>query len=129
MENLQYQKLLDDTKAYLNTRYDLLRLSLLEKLSKVLGLILLALVMLLLVFAVLSFAALALVFVVAQWLPTWSAFLIVGALFLLLMVLALVFRRQWFINPMIGALSAILFMDEPADPSADLAGRKEAQDD
>lgn len=129
MDAPQYQKLLDDTKAYLNTRYDLLRLSLLEKLSKVLGLILLALVMLLLVFAVLSFAALALVFVVAQWLPTWSAFLIVGALFLLLMVLALVFRRQWFINPMIGALSAILFMEEPAAPSADGTNRKEAQDD
>ena len=129
MDAPQYQKLLDDTKAYLNTRYDLLRLSLLEKLSKVLGLILLALVMLLLVFAVLSFAALALVFVVAQWLPTWSAFLIVGALFLLLMVLALVFRRQWFINPMIGALSAILFMDEPADLSAVGTNRKEAQDD
>ncbi len=128
MDNPQYQKLYDDAKAYINTRCDLLRLSLLEKISKVLGLILLALVMLLLLFAVLSFAALALVFVVAQWLPTWSAFLIVGAMFLLLMVLALVFRRQWFINPMIGALAAILFADEPARMPESYEG-KEAQND
>lgn len=111
MDDTQYQKLLDDCKSYLNTRYDLLRLSLLAKLSKILGLILLALVVVLLVFAVLSFGALALVFVLAQWIPVWASFLIIGGVFLLMLVLAVVFRKQWFVNPLVGALSAILFAD------------------
>lgn len=111
MDETQYQKLLDDCKSYLNTRYDLLRLSLLAKLSKILGLILLALVVVLLVFAVLSLAALALVFVLAQWLPLWASFLIISGVFLLLLVLAIAFRKQLFVNPLIGTLSTILFAD------------------
>ena len=114
MDETQYQKLLDDCKSYLNTRYDLLRLSLLAKLSKILGLILLAIVVVLLVFAVLSFGALALVFVLAQWIPVWASFLIIGGVFLLLLVLAVVFRKQWFVNPPVCALSAILFADDAA---------------
>ncbi len=114
MDETQYQKLLDDCKSYLNTRYDLLRLSLLAKLSKILGLILLALVVVLLVFAVLSFGALALVFVLAQWIPVWASFLSIGGVFLLLLVVAVVFRKQWFVNPLVGALSAILFADNAA---------------
>lgn len=116
MDETQYQKLLADCRSYLNTRYDLLRLSLLEKMSKILGLILLALVVVLLVFTVLSFGALALVFVLAQWLPLWASFLIIGSIFLLLMVLAVVFRKQWFVNPLVCTLSKILFANdtEPA---------------
>ena len=105
MDETQYQKLLDDCKSYLNTRYDLLRLSLLAKLSKILGLILLAIVV------VLSFGALALVFVLAQWLPLWASLLIIGGVFLLLLVLAILFRKQLFVNPLIGTLSTILFAD------------------
>ena len=114
MDETQYQKLLDDCKSYLNTRYDLLRLSLLAKLSKILGLILLAIVVVLLVFAVLSFGALALVFVLAQWIPVWASFLIIGGVFLLLLVLAVVFRKQRFVHPPGGAFSAILFADDAA---------------
>ena len=103
------------------------RLSLLEKLSRILGLVLLALVVVLLLFAVLTFGALALVFVLAQWLPLWSSFLIIGAVYLLLMVLAVVFRRKWFINPIVGALSGILF--SRGKHSENVTVRKEAQDD
>ena len=105
----QYQKLLADTRAYLNTQYDLLRLGLLEKLSKIIGLILFALVVILLLFAVLGFGAVTLAFVLAQWLPLWASFLIIGSVFLLQLILAVIFRKQWFINPMVAALSAILF--------------------
>ncbi|MGM9836890.1 MAG: phage holin family protein [Paludibacteraceae bacterium] len=112
MDEAQYQKIVEDSRAYLNTRYELLRLSLLEKLSRVLGLLLLALTVVLLLFAVLAFGALALVYVLAQWIPVWSAFLIIGAVFLLLLVLAFVCRKQWFINPIVGALSTILFADD-----------------
>lgn len=112
----QYQKLLADTRAYLNTQYDLLRLGLLEKLSKIIGLILLALVVILLLFAVMGFGAITLAFVLAQWLPLWASFLSIGGFFLLQLILAVIFRKQWFINPIVAALSAILFSHD-ATPS------------
>lgn len=110
----QYQKLLADSRAYLNTQYDLLRLGLLEKLSKVIGLVLFALVAVLLIFAILGFGAVTLAYVLAQWLPLWASFLIIGSFFLILLVLTIVLRKQWFINPMVAALSAILFTNDSA---------------
>lgn len=118
----QYQKLLADTRAYLNTQYDLLRLGLLEKLSKIIGLILFALVVILLLFAVMGFGAITLAFVLAQWLPLWASFLIIGGFFLLQLILAVIFRKQWFINPIVAALSAILFSHD-ATPS-DATGKE-----
>ena len=114
----QYQKLLSDTRAYLNTQYDLLRLGLLEKLSKVIGLILFALVVILLLFAVLGFGAVSLAFVLAQWIPLWASFLIIGGVFLVLLLLAVMFRKQWFISPVVAALSAILFSTDSASAAA-----------
>lgn len=114
----QYQKLLSDTRAYLNTQYDLLRLGLLEKLSKVIGLILFALVVILLLFAVLVFGAVSLAFVLAQWIPLWASFLIIGGVFLVLLLLAVMFRKQWFISPVVATLSAILFSNDSASAAA-----------
>lgn len=122
MDDAQWQKLIAECKAYLNTRYDLLRLSLLEKLSRIFGLVLMAMVSILLVFTMLAFVALALVFVLAQWVPMWAACLIMGGVFLLQLILAVVFRKRLFINPVVGALSAILFAQDDQT-------EKEAQDD
>lgn len=114
MSDEQYQQLLRDSRSYLNTQFDLLRLNLLEKLSRIIGLILFALVAILLVFAIFGFSAVAVAFVLAQWLPLWASFLIIGGVFLLALILAIAFRKQWFINPIVCALSAILFSDSPA---------------
>ena len=111
----QYQQLLSDARAYLNTQYDILRLGLLEKLSKVIGLIIFALVVILLLFAILGFGAVTVAFVLSQWLPLWASFLIVGGCFLLQLILAFIFRKQWFVNPIVAALSAILFSRDTAD--------------
>ena len=43
----------------------------------------------------------------------WVSTLIVVALWLLIMIAAIVFRQQLFINPMLAAISSILF--EPTD--------------
>ena len=118
----QYQKLLADTRAYLNTQYDLLRLGLLEKLSKIIGLILFALVVILLLFAVMGFGAITLAFVLAQWLPLWASFLIIGGFFLLQLILAVIFRKQWFINPIVAAFIGIMFSHD-ATPS-DATGKE-----
>ena len=112
MDNQLYQKLVDEIKSYLQVRYDLVRLSALEKMSKILGLVLVTFVVILLIFVFLSLGAVALSILLSKWLPTWSAFLIVGALVLVMIALVIIFREKWFINPIISALSAILFADE-----------------
>ncbi len=117
MDNQLYQKLVDEIKSYLQVRYDLVRLSVLEKMSKILGLVLVTFVVILLIFVFLSLGAVALSILLAQWLPTWSAFLIVGALVLVLMALTIIFREKWFLDPLVRTLSTILFADKSEESS------------
>ena len=112
-ESEKYQQTWADIKQFASTKFDLLKIDFLEKAAKIAGLILFALVLILLLFAVVSFGCFALIFALGQTLPMWASALIVMALWLLIMIGAIVFRQQLFINPMLAAISAILF--EPAD--------------
>lgn len=105
----QYSKLIGDLQSYLSKRYDLFLVRVLEKVSILLGLLISLVVVLFLASVVVIFGGIALAYVLGQWLPMWAAYLIIGAVFLLLLVLAVVFRRQWFINPIVALLSTILF--------------------
>ena len=109
----KYQQTWADIKQFASTKFDLLKIDFLEKAARIVGLILFALVLVLLLFAVISFGCLALIFALGQTLPLWVSALIVVALWLLIMIGAIVFRRQLFINPMLAAISSILF--EPTD--------------
>ena len=88
MDSPEYKKLLDDTKAYLNARYDLLKLELLEKLSRIIGLVILALVVVLLVFGAFAFFGMALIFLLSKVVPLTISCCILGAVFLLVILLA-----------------------------------------
>ena len=128
----KYQQTWADIKQFASTKFDLIKIDFLEKAARIVGLILFALVLILLLFAVISFGCLALIFAIGQTLPMWASTLIVVALWLLIMIGAIVFRQQLFINPMLAAISAILF--EPADKqtqqSKDLAPTgKEVRDE
>lgn len=112
LDDQQYQKLLADAQAYLMHRYDLVRLGLVEKLSLILGKTLLVVVAVLLGFGVLSMLAFALVAAFACVVPEWAAYLIVAAVYVLLLVVALLNARRWFIDPMVRQLSAIIFSEE-----------------
>ena len=109
----KYQQTWADIKQFASTKFDLLKVGFLEKAAKIVGLILFALVLILLLFAVVSFGCFALIFALGQTLPMWASALIVVALWLLIMTGAIVFRQQLFINPMLAAISSILF--EPTD--------------
>ena len=111
MDNSEYRKLLNDTKAYLGTRYNLLRLELLEKLSRIIGLILLALVVVLLALGAFAFFGMAMVFVLSQVMPLWASCCILGGVFVLVIILAFIFKVQWFIDPAVKSLSKILFAE------------------
>lgn len=114
----KYKKLTRDAKQYFRTRYDLLRLEMLEKMSQILSLILFIVVVLVLVLAAFIYFSFALVF----WLESFfnsmiPPFLIVGAAFVVLIILVAVLKDKIFLQPVIKQLSAIIF--KPADPSED----------
>lgn len=109
MGDSQYSKLGADVQSFLSKRLDLFRVRLLEKVSRILGLIVSVLVVLFLSSIVVIFGGIALAYVLGQWLPMWAAYLIVGGVFVVLVIVAVAFRKQLFINPIVGALVAILF--------------------
>lgn len=113
MDNSEYKKLLDDSKVYFNKRYDLLRLELLDKLSRIIGQLVLALVVVLLVFAALAFLGMGAMFLLSKVVPLPVSCAILGAVFLLLIVLAIANKEKLFINPMVRALAGILFSEDP----------------
>ena len=115
MDSPEYKKLLDDTKAYLNARYDLLKLELLEKLSRIIGLVILALVVVLLVFGAFAFFGMALIFLLSKVVPLTISCCILGAVFLLVILLAVLFKEKLFINPVVQQLSKILFAEATVD--------------
>lgn len=105
----KYQQTWADIKQFAATKFDLFKVGFLEKAAKIIGLILFALALILLLFAIISFGCLALIFALGKALPLWAAALIVVALWLLIMIGAIVFREKLFINPILAAISAILF--------------------
>ncbi len=125
MDNSEYKKLLEDAKQYLNSRYDLLRLELLEKLSRILGLVILALVVVLLVFGALAFFGMALIFLLSKVVPLTVSCCILGAVFLLLILLAYLLRERLFINPVVKSLAKILFAETETDAGQSEVIRKE----
>lgn len=130
MDNSQYSKLIEDIRSCFSRRYDLFLVRLLEKVSIIVGLIITLIVVLFLTSIVVVFGGIALAYVLGQWLPMWAAYLIIGGVFLLLLVLAVVFRRQWFVNPVVAILSSVLFSNGSTGSSADTsAERKEADHD
>ena len=115
MDSPEYKKLLDDTKTYFNARYDLLKLELLEKLSRIIGLVILALVVVLLVFGAFAFFGMALIFLLSKVVPLTVSCCILGAVFLLVILLAILLKEKWFINPVVQQLSKILFAESATD--------------
>ncbi|MBR3647914.1 MAG: phage holin family protein [Paludibacteraceae bacterium] len=118
MDNADYNKLLNDAKSYLGAQYDLLRLELLDKMSRIIGLIIMALVIVLLVFGAFAFFGMALVFLLSQVMELSTSCCILGGIFILIIALAYAFRNYLFINPVVGQLSKILFAEENSDAVA-----------
>ena len=107
-----YKQLLDDAKSYVKTHYDLLRLELLDKLSLVLGCVLLILVMLFLGFAAIAYLSVMTVMLLSRVLPTAAVCAILCAVFVVAAVVIYALRDKIFYNPMIRWLSAALFKPE-----------------
>lgn len=129
-DSSKYQKTWADIKQYALTQFDLLKVGFLEKAAKIAGLIVFALALVLLLFAIVSFGCLSLMYAISQTLPLWASALIVVALWLLIMIGVIIFRKQLFINPMLVAICGILFAptennQQPKANGQQLAEREE----
>ncbi len=113
MENEnKYQRLINDSKEYARMRYDLLRLEVLEKTSRVLALFLLIILGLFLVLAAFTYFALAVAAALQPTLGAVAALCIVGGVFLLILIVLFLFRKQIVVNPIVVQLSDIMFHEQ-----------------
>lgn len=102
-----------DLKLYLSQRYDLLKLELLEKSSKILTVILSMLVVLVCTLAALIYFSFALITWLSKLFDSEApAYLIVCGLFILIMIIILACKDKIFLNPLIHKLSDILYDSE-----------------
>lgn len=107
-----HKELIRHGQQYLRTRYDLLRLELLEKMGQIIALILLLFCGITLTLTACIYFSFALV----NWLGTLLnseiiAFCIVGSLFLIALLICYTCREQLFLTPLIRQLSKILFKE------------------
>ena len=107
----QIEKLIDEVKRYASTRYDLLRLELLEKLSLIIGLLVLVLISAFLVLIAFAYFTIALAMWLGNYVNLSLAFCIIGLLFLIVMAVLVLLRKRLFINPLVAQLSGILFRE------------------
>jgi len=103
----------DHVKEYINLRVDLIRLILVEKMSRLTSLLLLFILFLIL----LMFAAVFLGLAFVLWFgnsigPMWAGALIVVGVLLLKGILLYIFRRRFLLNPVIKQLSKIILEDD-----------------
>ena len=102
--NLQ---ILPDIEAFAKAEYDVARLKVIDKVSHLVGALLLLICLILIAFTVLTFGAAAAVFALAQCMPLWASCLIIGAVYLLLIPILLIAGTVLFVNPIIRKLSGI----------------------
>ena len=106
----KYRKFINDGKKYLSTRYDLLRLELLEKMSSIVAILILAIVGILLAISVWVYVSCILIILMERAFDSFFAPLIImGFANLLLLVMIIILKEKLILNPLIKAFSKILF--------------------
>ncbi|MBR1928214.1 MAG: phage holin family protein [Paludibacteraceae bacterium] len=123
-----YSKLFADCKEYLSTRYDLLRLELLEKLSIIIGMLVFLIVTLFLGFGAIAYFSVALVHLMANVMAPAVACIILGGVLIVILLLLYWQREKLFVNPLVKKLSQILFAPKEQEVSdLNLANKEEKE--
>lgn len=100
-----------DVKAFVSTQTTIGKLRLVSAVSRILGIFLLAITIVLLSFALLCFVAVAAISAISAVVPLWAAALMVAALYIVLIVIAIVWRKCLFVRPFVRKLNAILAVE------------------
>ncbi len=108
----KYRTFIKDGKEYLNTRYDLLRLELLEKISSVISLLIMVMVALMLISSIWIYISCILIVLMEKAFGSFiPAFMVMGGVSVVALVVVILFKDQIILNPLIRRFSKILFDD------------------
>lgn len=105
MDNELFETIRSEASQYGQAIGKVGRLHVVGIISRVLGLFLLLLTVVLCVLALFSFGAVALIDILGNHMPIWGASLIVGSLYIIIIVVAIVCRRPLFVHPFIALLT------------------------
>jgi uncharacterized membrane protein (UPF0182 family) len=105
MENDFVSQVKSELTEYSKSLAEIGKLRLIGIVSRVLGLFLLILTVVLCAIGLFAFASVAAINALTACMPLWAAALIVGAVFLLLIILAIVCRKPLFVHPFIRLMS------------------------
>ena len=112
MENEFFNQMKNEVTDYGKSLGEVGKLRVIGIISRVLGMFLLILTVVLCALALFTFGAVALIDVLSNYMPVWGASLIIGATYIVLMVIAIVCRRPLFIHPFIKLLSKQITTEE-----------------
>ena len=105
MENDFVSQVKSELTEYSKSLAEIGKLRLIGIVSRVLGLFLLILTVVLCAIGLFAFASVAAINALTACMPLWAAALILGAVFLLLIILAIVCRKPLFVHPFIRLMS------------------------
>lgn len=112
MEKDIFEQLKQELSTYGQSMGEVGRLRLIALVSRVLGLFLLIFTIVLCVFALLAFGAVAAIHALSACMPIWAASLIIGSIYIVLMAVTIMCRKQLFINPFIHLMEKQVHTEE-----------------
>ena len=125
----KYKKFIRDGKEYLTTRYDLLRLELLEKISSIVALLILVMVALVLITTVWVYISGILIVLMADAFGSYILpFTIMGGVSLLVLAIVVLLKDKIILNPLIRIFSKILF-SQTEDDNEDENDKNRSEDE
>ncbi len=115
----EYKQFVRDAKEYLSLRYDMLRLELLEKLSRIIAFLAMLAMSAGCALAALMYFSFVLAYALKDTFGSLiPGFAIMGCFFVLLIVLLVNFRKQLVLNPIIRVISHILFKEKNVEQNS-----------
>ena len=101
-------QLIEVLKHYLGLQTEYLKLDVIDKVVRLLKAATLALIFILIIVAVVMYFSFALAFWLGGLVGMTTAFLIVGAIHLLIFILFIIFRKPWIEKPLVHFLAGLL---------------------
>lgn len=112
MDNSFFAELKQELAEYGKALGEVGQLRLIGIISRVLGMFLLIFTLVLCALALFAFIAVALIDVLSNYLPGWASALIVGSIYIVLILLAIVCRKPLFIHPFIKLMTKQIRSEE-----------------
>lgn len=112
MENDFANQIKNELTDYGKSLGEIGKLHLVGLVSRVLGLFLLLFTIVLCAISLFTFAAVAVIDVLAKYMPVWGAALVIGGTYVLIIIVAILCRKQLFIQPFIKLLTKQIRTEE-----------------